>query len=63
MIAREPLIFPPPSSFSAGTVPTPKRRRIRGACSGIISSTVLYGIPFSASALRTASEGCDDGTM
>ena len=62
MIAREPLIFSPPSSFSAGTVPTPKRRRISGRCVGIISSTVLYGIPFSASAFLTASDGCDDWT-
>ncbi len=62
MIAREPLTFAPPSSLSAGTVRCPKRRRMSGACAGISSSTILWGMPFSVSARRTACDGCDEWT-
>jgi hypothetical protein len=40
-MAREPTSFSPESSFKAGTVRVPKRRRCTAACSGGGSSTTL----------------------
>ena len=61
-IAREPLTFSPPSSFSAGTVRTPKRSRMQRRLRRDQQLDGLVRDPLERERLLDGLEGCDDWT-